>query len=238
MSDVPSFVFQPLTLVERFLSVAQGAPGYIGRTARRKLLRRTGRRSVAAFDGFVAKLGPDDVVLDLGANVGSFTERLAATGAEVHAYEPDPDAFAQVSARVAGRANVRLYNAAVAAEAGRLRLSRQKARKGVAGYDTVASSIFFDNGGSDGADSVEVDVVSFDEALARCGRTVAIIKMDIEGAEFDILEQVFAAPDRFAFRAMFVETHERLAPEKTALIDRLRREAATLRGRYVNLYWP
>lgn len=235
MTATAPFVFRPETPLLRLLAAAQSLPGYFGRSARRKLLRRYGRYSVAAFDGFLGRIGPQDVVLDLGANAGIFTEKLAATGAMVHAYEPDPEAFALLSARVSGLANVRLYNAAVAARAGVLRLNRKKRASG--GHETVASSIVFANGNEAG-DGVEVDVVAFSEALARCGKRVALIKMDIEGAEFDILEQVFATPDQFAFDAMFVETHERIAPEKTALIDRLRREAALLPSRYVNLYWP
>lgn len=233
MTETAPFVFRAETPLLRLLAAAQSLPGYFGRSARRKLLRRYGRYSVAAFDGFLGRIGPQDAVLDLGANEGVFTKKLAATGAMVHAYEPDPEAFERLSARVAGLANVRLYNAAVAARPGVLRLSRKKRAAG--GHETVASSIVFDNGGSDG---VEVEVVGFAEALARCGQRVALVKMDIEGAEFDILEQVFAAPAAFDFDAMFVETHERIAPEKTALIDRLRREAAGLPQRYVNLYWP
>lgn len=238
MTGTAPFVFRAETPLLRLLAAAQSLPGYFGRSARRKLLRRYGRYSVAAFDGFLGRIGPQDAVLDLGANEGVFTTKLAATGAMVHAYEPDPEAFARLTRAVAGLANVRLYNAAVAARPGLLRLSRKKRAAG--GHDTVASSIVFDNRGKDGggSDGVEVEVVGFAEALARCGQRVALVKMDIEGAEFDILEQVFAAPAAFDFDAMFVETHERIAPEKTALIDRLRREAAGLPQRYVNLYWP
>lgn len=233
MTRTAPFVFRAETPLLRLLVAAQSWPGYFGRSARRKLLRRYGRYSIQAFDGFLGRIGPGDAVLDLGANAGVFTTKLAATGAMVHAYEPDPEAFARLSQAVAGLANVRLYNAAVAARAGSLRLSRKKLAAG--GHQTVASSIVFDNGGGDG---IDVEVVSFYDALARCGQRVALVKMDIEGAEFDILEQVFAAPWDFGFDAMFVETHERLALEKTALIDRLRREAAGLPQRYVNLYWP
>jgi hypothetical protein len=62
--------------------------------------------------------------------------------------------------------------------------------------------------------------------------------MDIEGAEFDILRQVFADPAAFDIDAIFCETHERDAYAEFAEIDRMRRASEGLERPYVNLYWP
>lgn len=227
--------YRPETLLQRVLDRLRHLPGPVGLSARRKLARRYGPRAVADFDARMASVGPEDVLVDMGANVGDFTERLAATGATVHAWEPDPFAYERLVARFAGRANVHLHNAAVAARAGRLRLARK------AGFDTdperhsTASLIYF---GDQGTDGVDVEVVSFADALARCGGRARIVKMDIEGAEFDILEDVFRDPSAWPFDVLYVETHERLDPSKIALIDALRARAETLARPVINLYWP
>src|SRR5689334_14105818 len=65
------------------------------------------------FNEACATLGPDDIALDCGANVGEFTELLARTGCQVFAFEPDPYAFSRLSERLANFPNARLMNAAV-----------------------------------------------------------------------------------------------------------------------------
>ena len=94
-----------------------------------KFKRRAKRNARAQFarglmQGILSMLRPGDVVLDCGANVGAVTGPLAETGATVHAFEPDPFAFAKLSERVAGMDNVVLHNAAVGVAAGSVRLMR------------------------------------------------------------------------------------------------------------------
>lgn len=228
--------YRPETPMQRWLDALRHLPGPVGRAARRKLSRRYGPRAVADFEARMASVGAGDVLVDMGANVGDFTARLAATGATVHAWEPDPYAFDRLKARFADAPNVHLHNAAVAARAGRLRLARK------AGFDTdpekhsTASSIVFNGAGA--SDGIEVEVVSFADALARCGGRAKIVKMDIEGAEFDILEDIFRAPQDWAFDVLYVETHERQAIDKIPLIDALRQKAEGIARPVINLYWP
>ena len=56
-------------------------------------LRRTIRPTALErpIDGL--GLGRGDLAIDCGANVGHVTAALARTGAEVHAFEPNPQAF-------------------------------------------------------------------------------------------------------------------------------------------------
>src|SRR3546814_8424189 len=49
------------------------------------------------------RLRPGDIAIDCGANVGRFTRPIAEGGATVHAFEPNPDAFAELSRNLAGR---------------------------------------------------------------------------------------------------------------------------------------
>ena len=227
--------YRPQTALERLLDRLSRLPGYPGQVARRKLSRRYAPRAVADFEARLAAVGPGDVLVDLGANVGEFTERLAKTGATVHAWEPDPFAFQNLSRRCADWPNVILHNAAVGARAGRLRLGRSADFNKDPLVHTTSSSIYF-NGST--AEGIEVDVVSFADAMARCGGRPKIVKMDIEGAEFGILEEIFRAPAAQNFDALYVETHERLDPSKIPLIDRLRAEAEAIPHPVINLYWP
>jgi FkbM family methyltransferase len=186
----------------------------------------------------LARLGPGDVCLDLGANVGKVTERLAATGARVHAVEPDPDNFAALKARVGHMPNVVLHAAAVGARPGRMQMFRpvvasvqpgDMAPQGVTGQ--------FRAGKSDATSAFAVEVIALDDLIARAGGRVALVKMDIEGGEFEILAAMMAGDLRIACTAMFVETHERHYRDTWPA---LRATRHAVRGRtdpMISLYW-
>lgn len=190
------------------------------------LIRRHKRNlRKAAAEGFLqgvaAMLRPRDVVLDCGANVGKISTQLAASGAQIHAFEPDPFAFAELSKACADLPNVTLHNAAVGATAGTIRLMR------AANFDenptgaSVKSTIVAGGRMIDESEGIEVQLLSFldlvRDLVAKHGE-IALVKMDIEGAELDILEALEETGLLQGIRCMVVETHERKFKE--------------LRGRY------
>src|SRR5262245_56327195 len=65
------------------------------------------------FDQVVSTLRSGDIAIDCGANLGVHTRSLAATGATVHAFEPDPYTFKCLREAMKGAPNVHLINSAV-----------------------------------------------------------------------------------------------------------------------------
>jgi FkbM family methyltransferase len=195
-------------------------------------LRRRQKRNLRAaaakglLQGIVSMLRSGDVVIDCGANMGAVTGPLAATGAEVHAYEPDPYAFGKLRAEMGGLPNVTLHNAAVGVEDGTVHLMRARNfgenPKGASVKSTVVP------GGRQILEAAEdripvplVDLPRVIRDLAARHGEVAFLKLDIEGAELAILERMLAC-DLFALvRLTVAETHERkfrdLAPRFAAL---------------------
>ena len=84
--------------------------------------------TTAEFDRIVATLDETSIVLDCGANLGDVTARLAATGAHVHSFEPEPFLFSHLERRFAGTPNVTLHNVALAARSGVASLSTAGSR--------------------------------------------------------------------------------------------------------------
>jgi FkbM family methyltransferase len=229
----------PLPLFQRFLFWLSHFDGRIAASAGRKLRRRRAKVSLKDFDRELASIKVSDICLDFGANLGVFTEKLAQTGATVHAYEPDPYCFAKLQDRFAGRSNVHLHNVAVAREAGWATLRRTLSFDAAPDVFSQASSIVVKNPRIYGAEGIEVETHAFVDIVNGFDRPVAIVKMDIEGAEFDILEQILAAPERFPVKSMFVETHERSVPGKDELLRRIRTK--NWYGEFpfsLNTYWP
>jgi FkbM family methyltransferase len=213
-----------------------------------KLTRRQARNQRAAhakglMQGICSMLTDKDIVLDCGANVGEVTSVLAATGATVHAFEPDPYAFGKLEKRTQAMPNVVRHNAAVGVKAGTIKLMRadnfDDNPKGASVKSTVLS------GGrkidEDEGRAIDVQLLSFFDFiddLYRDHGQIAFVKMDIEGAELEILEQMHERDFFDRIRLTVAETHENkfktLRPRFKALRERTTEAFPITR---VNLDW-
>jgi len=123
-----------------------------------------------------------DIVLDLGANIGYHTLMLSdAVGSEgrVHAFEPDPWNYELLLRNIAlnGCRNVTAVQKAVSDVTGRCRLY-------------VSPNDFGDHRiheTSEKRKAVMVETVRLDDYV-RDGDRIALVKMDIQGAEFAALK--------------------------------------------------
>lgn len=210
------------------------------------LIRRQKRNLRKAWaEGYLtaitAMLKPGDLAVDCGANMGVVTERLAATGADVVAFEPDPFAFKTLEQKFANLPNVTLINAAVGVGSGTVRLMRADNFGDNPEGASVKSTILDGGRRIDAENAVEVPLINFpgwvaDQVKAR--GEVAFIKMDIEGAELDILEKMDAEQLFQNVRCLVAETHERkfkdLRDRYKALRDKV---SETYAPGKVNLDW-
>lgn len=86
--------------------------------------------------------------------------------------------------------------------------------------------------------TVEVEVVDFPKFLAGLNRNVRLIKMDIEGAEWDLLQALLDHPVLDRIDCIFVETHEWMNPAKyMPLAAQLQKRAEDMERPYLNLFW-
>ena len=203
-------------------------------TGRRRRARRAAKRS---FADALARLGPGDVAIDLGANAGEFTVPMAQTGAEVHAFEPDPHAMTRLRAAVAGKRNVTLHDAAAGGQAGVFRLYRSVSFDRDPDRQSKSSSLLAEKRNVSTGDAIEVQVVDFVAFLERLDRDVALIKMDIEGAEVELLEALMASPLRSRVGRIFVETDGRGLPRLAGRIAALKARAAGMTRPQINWDW-
>lgn len=127
-------------------------------------------------------LAAGDVFVDVGANAGHFSllaAPIVGGSGEVWALEPDPLAFHALDRNVAagGHRNVRCLNVAVAAREGTVTLFRS-------GFGGGMNSLI-SSPESAGRDPVEVRAAPLESLLD--GRPVRGIKIDVEGAEQEVL---------------------------------------------------
>lgn len=145
------------------------------------------------------------VIADLGANIGAFTLDWLHRNprAHVHAYEPDPDTCAVLRENVAANGlapRVTIWNEAVARSDGQL------------AFDRSALSL----GGRIGNGGLSVSCVSLGTVLERAG-ALDLIKLDVEGAEADVLEG--GAPVLGRVPQLVGEYHADLVPDVRRRIE-------------------
>lgn len=164
------------------------------------------------MQGILSMLEPGDVVIDCGANLGAISGPLAETGATVHAFEPDPYTFDRLSETLAGRPNVVLHNAAVGAAAGTLHLMRDADWEKDPDGASVRSTLIAGGRNIDAGSGIAVEVIDFPaflkDLIARHGN-IAFLKMDIEGAELDLLEAMDGQGLFDPITLTVAETHEK-----------------------------
>jgi FkbM family methyltransferase len=126
------------------------------------------------------------VILDLGANIGAATLYFHSRfpHARIYAVEADPDTAQRLRRNVNDLANVEVVQCAVGG----------RTRRGVfeRSWRSSASRLAV---GPDQS-GIEIDVYSFDDLLERCGiDRVDLLKIDIEGAEFELLDHASRLAD-------------------------------------------
>ena len=118
-------------------------------------------------------LRPDDVMIDVGANIGDLTlcaSTLVGDNGRVYAFEPHPRIYRFLMGNIAlnGRHNVETFNAALGESRGAVHFS--------SGRSDDQNSVL--TGGS----GIEVPLIPLDE-LPLGEKEIALLKVDVEGYE-------------------------------------------------------
>ena len=162
-------------------------------------------------------IAPADVrtVLDIGANVGAtalYFSRIFPN-ARIYAFEPAPDNFAVLAKNVANCDRIRAFNFALGAADATLELYSSDNPINFGGYSLHAA-------GSDTSRKTSIPVRKVATVLAELAiGAVDIVKVDTEGAEWDILT---AFPEAILKSAKYV-TGELHGHRDFALLDYLSR---------------
>ena len=156
----------------------------------------------AADRGEIRMLGrllrPEHLVVDVGANVGVvtlFAAKRVLHGA-VHAFEPSSEHLRRLRRNLAlnDLTNVVVNAVALSNRRGRARLFVPQAGDGL--VNTGGTTLFSGVPGTTPED--EIDTLPLDEYVAEAGLgRLDVIKLDVEGAELDVLEGAGDTLERF-----------------------------------------
>ena len=153
-----------------------------------------------------------DLVIDAGANVGRITFALALRGATVHAFEPNPVAFEVLSRTLGNWPGIVLHNAAVATHDGTARLYLHRRHREEPLIYSTGSSTIAEKVNVVRDDFVDVPAVDLARFVLDLDRPVRLLKMDIEGAEVELVPHLISRGAAQRVNTMAVETHEAKTP--------------------------
>lgn len=219
------------------VSVLRHLPGAIGAPFETRYGYFQTWQALRIFDDILKGAGPSDICFDFGANVGEVSQRIAATGCQVIAYEPDPDTFAILSENMKSMENVTCRNAAVSAETGEVSIYRAPDFASDPIEKSVSTSMVRTKNNVDPSSAITVAADGICDIIDQAGSDIFIVKMDIEGAEIEVLQKLFASPQIHKIKYLFVETHVGSIPEQAVPLAALKATARSLPSTYVNFDW-
>jgi FkbM family methyltransferase len=176
------------------------------------------------YRAFRAAVRPGSIVLDVGANVGSYTLLFAiwaGPAGRVFAFEPSPEARDGLRQHIqlnGLKDRVEIVPAAVSSTVGSTRF----AIDGASGANAIAA------GDHAAARSIEVETTTIDAFCERQGLRPDVVKIDVEGAELDVLQgarRVLAMPGLHAF----LEFHPTVWPRRGVTPDAIRAQLVAQR---------
>ena len=185
-----------------------------------------------AFDlALMRELKAGDVIYDVGANIGDYTEKFAqCVGSEgnVVAFEPSPDAAAKIRIRCQGYSHVQVLQIALADQNTTMALNLGDSS------DSPVNSLAIEKACGK---TIDVSVARAESLVSRQNlRKPNVIKIDVEGFEAEVIAGFGALLLDQSLRAIFLEVHF------TILDARGKRHAPAqivelLRGKGFKVHW-
>jgi FkbM family methyltransferase len=152
---------------------------------RLRIRRGTFESDEPEFDALASIVRSGDWVIDVGANVGFYTKRMAelvGRQGRVLAFEPVPETFVVLANNLesSGCTNVSLFNAAVSEETGIAGMSIPR-------HQDTGLQNFYQAHLSEAIDcELQILVMSVDSM--QIPHTIRLVKIDAEGHEFSVLK--------------------------------------------------
>lgn len=190
----------------------------------------------------VKNLSSNSVCIDCGANVGRISELFAKSGARVYSFEPNPLCLKILKRRVKKYPNVEVIEKGVLDKACPRKLYHSDLTDADREFFSQSSSICVtkDNVNTENFIEIEcVDLCSFIKDLITKLKisSIDILKIDVEGAEFAILEKMIEDGLYKKIKYILVETHDETIPEIQEKAKKVRELIISNDIKNINLDW-
>ncbi|MFH0976549.1 MAG: FkbM family methyltransferase [Spirochaetota bacterium] len=190
-----------------------------------------------SFLSVITKLSKYDICIDCGANVGHVTEQMAQNGATIYSFEPNPFAFEELKKKFNGIQNIHIFNKGVWDRNTKMKLYMHENSDEDEVKWSVGSSILEYKGNVLKNKYVEVEIIDLVDFINKLDKKVAILKIDIEGAECELLGKLINSRTYKKIKYIFVETHDHKIPELKERTDNIRNIIKQRKINNIDLNW-
>lgn len=162
-----------------------------------------------------------DVCIDCGCNAGSVSDVFLHQGAFTYAFEPHPYLFEALSKKYHNVNSIELINKAVWDRNTDMDLHVQKVKQSEV-LNLEGTTLFGNRIDARVESKYTVAVIDLCEFISKLGRRVNILKIDVEGAEFEIIDQILEQGLHGEIDHIFCETHPHFftdGEEKLAVLE-------------------
>lgn len=179
----------------------------------------------------------NDTVIDCGANIGKITEYFASKNARVYAFEPNPYAFEVLSKKFTNNNNVTCINSGVYSTNISTKLFlHNNSDKDKVRWST-GSSIVKQKKNINEKNSIDIDLIDITNFIKKLNQRIKLIKIDVEGAECEIIKKIIEKDLIHLIDHIFVETHDHKIPELKEKTDEIRKLINIKNIKNINLNW-
>lgn len=185
----------------------------------------------------LTQLSKDDIFIDCGANVGQETIPAAEIGAVVYAFEPNPFAFEELQEQTKSYGNVHLFNKAVWDRNTTMKLFLHENSDQDELHWSTGSSLLEEKGNVRKDKFVEVEVIDLTEFIKKLNKKIKVLKIDVEGSEFEILEKLIEEELYNQIEHILVETHQQKIPSLQDKYEKILKLINQRNIKNINLNW-
>jgi len=162
-----------------------------------------------------------DLCIDCGVNMGVVTDVLLHQRGEVYGFEPHGMLFPKLVDKYRDCSGLTLQQAAVWDRNGQAVFKRSRSDS-TDWTNTEGASMFVQVADEVSCTVQVIDLTEFIDGLLRAkGRSIHLLKLDVEGAEFEILEALIAKEQYRSIKHILCETHARLFADGAQRLERL-----------------
>ncbi|TQR54474.1 FkbM family methyltransferase [Campylobacter troglodytis] len=175
------------------------------------------------------------VFVDAGCHNGVFADLALACGGLCYAFEPNIYLCAFLRNLYKNKADFILHEAAISTQDGKTIFYDESDENAVGQGGSVVKWDF--QGQSKGYEVRLINFCEFIKSLVAKHGRINLVKIDIEGAEFEVLDAILEQNLHENIEYLMVETHERFFADPASKLSVLKDKIATKNAKNVYLDW-
>tara|TARA_B100001057_G_scaffold77027_1_gene71802 strand:- start:2033 stop:2707 length:675 start_codon:yes stop_codon:yes gene_type:complete len=158
------------------------------------------------FNKIINKLHERSVVLDIGANLGNVSSYiLEKKNCNIYLFEPNTLCFEILKRRFIDDNRIKIYNLAISNFSGKSNLYLHNKSKGISDSSYLESSSLKEAKDNVSKNNyIEINVLNIEDLLSKF-ETIDLIKIDIEGSEYEIMPLL--VKNRSKIKCVLCELH-------------------------------